>query len=90
MGAFVGPFININVSPEREKVGQGYPLSPPLVKPDTKFFCRKKNRILIGRAIRMAPAKVGNLHVFHITDEGLKADSYSIEFFSRSKNLDRM
>ena len=34
-----------------------YPLSPPLVSPETKFFCRKKKRIQIGRAMRIAPAE---------------------------------
>ena len=33
-----------------------YPLSPPAVKPETKFFWRKKNRTQIGTAIRIAPA----------------------------------
>ena len=32
-------------------------LSPPLVSPETKFFCRKKKRIQIGRAMRIAPAE---------------------------------
>ena len=32
------------------------PLSPPAVKPETKFFCRKKNKIQIGTAIKIAPA----------------------------------
>ena len=45
-------------SSKRKRVaGINYPLSPPLVSPETKFFCRKKKRIQIGRAMRMAPAE---------------------------------
>ena len=37
--------------------GVYYPLSPPLVSPETKFFCKKKKSVQIGRAMRIAPAE---------------------------------
>ncbi len=34
-----------------------YPFVPPEVKPETKYFCKKKNSAAIGTAIKIAPAK---------------------------------
>ena len=44
---------------QNEKGWRGvyYPLSPPLVSPETKFFCKKKKSVQIGRAMRIAPAE---------------------------------
>ena len=49
---------NLVTSSKRKRVSRVYyPLSPPLVSPETKFFCKKKKSVQIGRAMRIAPAE---------------------------------
>ena len=66
------------------------PCRHQFVSPETKVLCRKKKRIQIGRAMRIAPAEVGNLQVLRIVDEGLRPTATVKYSFSRSKKLERM
>ena len=57
IGMIIKYFDTIEIFKKKKGGGVVYPLSPPLVSPETKFFCRKKKRIQIGSAMRIAPAE---------------------------------
>ena len=66
-------------------------MSPPLVKPDTKFFCRKKNKIQIGRAVKIAPAAKKAIFIFLTSLTNVLRPTATVKnSLSRRRKLDKI